>query len=132
MLSFDYDGLMQHNLTGVFSQQDALLRRQVNESLYTSDATLFDPETAVQGWDAISNAVTTLLARLPPGFAFHATGPAVGHHGAGRLCWRAGAPGSPSVLTGIDVAHVQDGRIKSLYVFIDLPSSTQSVISEQE
>lgn len=63
-----------------------------------------------------------LLASLPPDFVFSAAGPVVGHHGVGRLNWRSGRPDSPAAVTGTDVAHVahiEGGRISSLYVFLN-------------
>jgi hypothetical protein len=67
------------------------------------------------GRDAISGAVDNLLLSLPPDFVFTATGRAVGHNGA--LFWR--APDGPVVITGRDVAHIENRRIKLLYVFVD-------------
>jgi len=37
----------------------------------------------------------------------------------GRLFWRAGPPDGPAAVTGVDVAHIEGGRIKLLYVFVD-------------
>jgi hypothetical protein len=89
------------------------------EGLYSEDATLFEPGTAVTGHAAISGAVDALQASLPPDFAFTALGTAVGHHGVALLRWRAGPPGGPAAVTGMDVAQIEDGLIKSLHVFID-------------
>jgi hypothetical protein len=56
---------------------------------------------------------------LPPTFVFTAVGHAAGHNSAGRLFWRAGPPDGPAAITGVDVAHIEGGRIKLLYVFVD-------------
>jgi hypothetical protein len=85
--------------------------------LYAEDATLYDPETVATGRDAISGAVDNLLLSLPPDFVFTAIGRAVGHKGT--LFWRAGPPDGPVVITGRDVAHIENRRIKLLYVFVD-------------
>ena len=37
----------------------------------------------------------------------------------GRLLWKAGPPNGPAVVSGMDVAHFEDGRIQQLYVFLD-------------
>ena len=53
---------------------------------------------------------------------FEAEGPAVGHHGLGRLRWRAvDSSGKPLGVTGTDIAFVEDGRIAKLYVILDPP-----------
>ena len=66
--------------------------------------------------------VGALLKMLPPGTTFEAEGPAAGHHGLGRLRWRAvDASGKPLGVTGTDIAVVEDGRIAKLYVILDPP-----------
>lgn len=115
----EFDALMQANIVRVFNERDPDRRRIALSELYTEDAALYDPETAATGWGAISQAVQDLLQRLPPDFAFTAAGHAVGHNGAARLFWRAGPPDGPVAVTGIDVAHIENGRIKLLYVFVD-------------
>jgi len=117
--AIDLDALMHANLLRVFGERNADRRRAALAELYAEDATLYDPETVATGRDAISAAVDALLRSLPPDFVFSATGPAVGHNGAGRLFWRAGPPGGPVAVTGTDVAFVEGGRIKRLYVFVD-------------
>lgn len=115
----DYDGLMQANLARVFSERDPERRLVAIAALFAADATLYEPEAVVTGHAAIQAAVDTLLASLPPTFAFTATGPAVGHHGLGRLNWRAGPPDGPTAVTGTDVARIADGKIQDLHVFLD-------------
>jgi hypothetical protein len=121
--SADYDGLMQANLTRVFGEHDAGRRMQAIRELYAEDAVLHEPHASARGHAAISDAVTGLLASLPRNFVFRAVGPAVGHNGLGRLQWRSGPPDGPVAVTGMDVARVEDGRIRSLHVFLDPASS---------
>ncbi len=52
--------------------------------------------------------------------AFAPIGLAVGHHGLGRLRWRAvDDKGQPAPVSGTDVAFFRDGRIERLYVLLD-------------
>jgi hypothetical protein len=115
----DYDALMRANLARVFGERDATRRIEAIRELYAEDAVLHEPQASASGHAAISEAVSTLLASLPPDFVFTAAGPAVGHHGLGRLNWRAGPPGGPVAVTGTDVARVEGGHIRSLHVFLD-------------
>ena len=115
----DVDALMQANIARVFNERDSGRRRIALSELYSESATLYDPETVATGWGAISQAVEELLRRLPPDFVFTAVGHAVGHNGAARLFWRAGPSDGPVAVTGTDVAHIENGRIKLLYVFVD-------------
>ncbi len=115
----DLDLLMQAHLARVFGERDASRRLEALRELYDNDATLFEPQAAVTGLDAISEAVDALQASMPANFTFTAAGPAVGHHGLARLDWRAGPPDGPAAVTGTDVAHLEGGRIKALHVFLD-------------
>ena len=104
----------------VFNERHAGKRLRAIAELYAEDAVLYEPpDTAAEGHVAISEAVTILLASLPPNFVFTATGPALGHHGLGRLRWQAGPPNGPAAVNGMDVARFQDGRIHALHVFIE-------------
>jgi hypothetical protein len=117
--SIDYDRLMQANAARVFSERDPARRLDAIRELYATDAVLTEPEGVSEGQAAISNTVTDLLSKLPPTFAFTSIGPAIGHHGVGRLLWKAGPPNGLPAVTGIDIAHFKDGRIQALYVFLN-------------
>ena len=118
--SIDYDSLMQANLKRVFGERDASHRLKAIAELYADDATLYEPpDDSATGHAAISQAVETLLSSLPPNFVFTALGPAVGHHGLGRLRWQSGPPDGPAAVTGMDVARIEGGRIQTLHVFLD-------------
>ncbi|HKB90254.1 MAG TPA: nuclear transport factor 2 family protein [Opitutaceae bacterium] len=115
----DYNSLMQANLARVFGERDSSRRIKAIAELYADDATLYEPDAEAKGHAAINSAVESLLSHLPPNFAFTSIGPAVGHHGIGRLRWQSGPPNGPVAVTGMDVAHFEKGRIYSLYVFLD-------------
>ncbi|HYP13010.1 MAG TPA: nuclear transport factor 2 family protein [Bryobacteraceae bacterium] len=119
MTPLDYDGLMQANLARVFSERDAISRLVAIRELYAEDAVVYEPDSSATGHAAISEAVSALLAHLPPHFVFKADGPGIGHHNVGRLKWRSGPSDGPAAVTGMDVAHFEKGRIQSLYVFLD-------------
>jgi len=121
--SIDYERLMQANLARVFAERDTSRRLAAIRDLYAEDAVLYEPEASATGHTAINRAVDALLSSLPPGIAFKAIGPAVGHHGVGRLRWQSGPPDGPAAVTGTDVAHIASGRIQTLHVFIDPPGA---------
>jgi len=113
------NALMRANVSSVFNERNPERRRAALGQLYTEDAILYEPGAVAIGRDAISEAVGKLLASLPPDVAFSVVADAVGHNGAARLFWRAGPSGGPVAATGTDVALIEDGRIKRLYVFVD-------------
>jgi SnoaL-like domain len=118
--TIDYDSLMQANLKRVFGERNSSHRTKAIAELYADDATLYEPpDTSATGHAAINQAVDALLKNLPPNFVFTPIGPAVGHHGMGRLRWQSGPPNGPAAVTGTDVARIEGGRIQSLHVFLD-------------
>jgi hypothetical protein len=118
--STDYDGLMQANLTRVFGERDAARRMKAIAELYADDAVLYEPPDATaRGHAAINQAVQALMSSLPPNFVFTAIGPAVGHHGMGRLRWQSAPLNGPVAVTGTDVAQIEGGKIQTLHVFLD-------------
>lgn len=119
----DYEGLLQANLTRVFGESDAAARRAAIAELYAPDAVLYEPGHIATGHAEIAGAVDALLKSLPPQFAFIAEGSAVGHHGLGRLRWRAGPPEGPVAVTGTDVVQIEAGRIRTIHVFLDPPAA---------
>jgi hypothetical protein len=121
--SINYDDLMRANLARVFGERDASRRMNAIAELYASDATLHEPHASATGPAAINQAVQTLMSSLPANFVFTAIGPAVGHHGVGRLRWQSGPPNGPVAVTGTDVARIEGGRIQILHVFLDPPGA---------
>lgn len=119
----DYDRLMQGNLARVFGERDAQRRMAAIQELYAADAVLHEPHGSVTGHAAIGQAVSALLANLPPDFTFAGVGPAVGHHGTARLRWQGSLPGGGIAVTGTDVAQFQGAKIKTLFVFLDPTNS---------
>ena len=107
---------MQANLARVFAEHNADKRIKAIREIYAEDAVL---NASAKGHAAINEAVTSLLASLPPGFVFRSIGPAIGHHNIGHLKWRSGPPDGPPVVSGMDIAHFEGNLIHSLFVFLE-------------
>ena len=60
-----------------FNERDAARRIVAIRELYAEDAVLYEPDASAKGHAAISEAVTALLAHLPPNFVFSAAGSAI-------------------------------------------------------
>lgn len=118
----DYDALLRANAARVFSEPDAAARLRAIAELWTDDPILHEKEATIAGAEAISASIGALLARLPPDTLFVPIAPAAGHHGVGKLLWRAETGGVPGPVTGTDIAVIRDGRIATLYVFVDAPA----------
>ena len=119
-VNVDYDRILQANAKQVFSQRDPGARRQALDELWLPDGILYEDGHIITGLEAISDTIGALLDTLPPGITFAPTGRAVGHHGLGRLRWRAvDNNGQPGPVSGTDVAIFQDGKIARLYVLLN-------------
>jgi hypothetical protein len=116
------DDLMEKNLIEVFGQRDFARREAAIAEIYTADCMFFEADERIVGRDALNAKVEHILQEAP-GFVFRATGPAQLNHDLGRLQWHFGPAGAPPVVTGMDVAVFEHGRIRALYAFLDKPAS---------
>jgi SnoaL-like protein len=117
--------LMERNVSEVFSERDPGRRRRVIAELYAEDCAFYDAEGKSIGQGAISDHVGHILDKGPPGFAFRVVGPAEVIHDLGRLRWQMGPEGAPAVVSGMDVAVFANGKIGTLYTFIEPPVSAE-------
>jgi SnoaL-like domain len=121
-MSDTLDDLMEKSLIEVFGQRDFARREAAIAEIYTADCTFFEADERIVGRDALNAKIERLLQESP-GFVFRAAGPAQVNHDLGRLQWRLGPTGAPPVVTGMDVAVFERGRIRALYTFLDKPAS---------
>lgn len=115
--------LMERNLLEVFGQVDSATRMATIAQICTEDCTFFETEEEVAGREALNTKVDAILKHAP-GFVFRAAGPAEVNHDLGRVRWLFGSAGAPPVVTGMDVALFERGRIRALYKFLDRPEET--------
>ena len=113
--------LMERNVLEVFGERDSERRRSVISELYTEDCTFLEADDKVIGRDALNAKVEQLL-KDAPGFVFRLAGPAEVNHDLGRARWHFGPSGAAPVVTGMDVAVFKQGRICSMYAFLDKAS----------
>ena len=114
--------LMERNLLEVFGQLDTAHRAVAIAEIYTANCTFFESGERIVGRDALNAKIERILQEAP-GFVFRATGPAEVNHDLGRLQWHLGPAGAPPVVTGMDVAIFEHGRIRALYTFLDKPAN---------
>jgi hypothetical protein len=74
--------------------------------------------------NAASRRGEHLLGALPPTLIFSMAAPAMQNHGMGKLLWRGHLPDGTTVVTGTDIAQIEEGRIHSLHVFLDAPKKS--------
>jgi hypothetical protein len=113
--------LLVRNLIEVFDERDATKRLGVVQELYTENAIFYEPDASFQGYEAINNRVSELLSTLPSNANFAPIAKPNRNHHLARLSWTLATEEGPVMVRGMDVAVVEDGRIATLYLFIDPP-----------
>jgi len=114
--------LLHRNLQEVFGEGDAARRRAVIDELYTEDCELYVLPGRFVGRAALDKFAGDLRATHPH-FVYTPHGEPQALHNAGRLAWGSGLRGETPDYTGMDVIIVRDGKIATLYVFLDsMPS----------
>jgi hypothetical protein len=102
-----------------FNETDAGRRRELLEALCTSDCTYTDPHVDLQGPEQIDAFIAQTQERFP-GFTFTLGSAIDAHHGQARFQWHAGPSEAPDTYVGFDVIVTEDGRIRSVYGFMDV------------
>jgi hypothetical protein len=111
--------LMKDNLDQIWNERDPVARLQAIKRIYSDAAILYHTNDQVTGHEQINNSVTAVQQSLPAAFRFTLLKPIMINHSIGRAIWGAGPKGQPAASTGMDIAHFENGRIKSLYVFLE-------------
>ena len=114
--------LLHRNLQEVFGEGDPAHRRAAIEELYTEDCVLYVPPGIFVGHEALDKFAGDLRATHPH-FVYTPHGEPQALHNVGRLAWGSGPSDEAPDYTGLDVIVVRDGKIATLYVFLDsMPS----------
>ena len=85
---------------------------------YTEDCSLHVPPGVFVGHDALDKFAGDLRATHPH-FVYTPHGEPQALHNAGILAWGSGPKGDVPDYTGLDVIIVRDGKIATLYVFLN-------------
>lgn len=111
--------LMERNLLEVFGQKSPELRKRVISEIYADDCVFFEEGEKTIGREALNAKVGQILQGGAPGFKFSLAAPPQVIHDLGRLPWHLGPERAAPVVSGMDIAVFEHGRIHALYTFID-------------
>ena len=119
------EALLERNLQEVFNGDDAAKRREVIAEIWAEDCVFIGPDGIHRGRKEIEEAVSDLWARFP-GYRFAGGGPVQAQHGVGRVAWTYGPADDPRRITGEDIGVIENGKLVTMYTFIDPPRSAGS------
>lgn len=111
--------LLVRHLNEIWNQRDQRLRLTAIESVYAKDIELFEVGEKLSGYEDVNRKVSSTLNGLPPVFSIDQLRPIVINNNVGKLDWGVGQAGAPPVATGTDIVIFENGKIKSLYVFLN-------------
>ena len=117
--------LLEDSLLVIWNDRSAERRLQAMKEVYASDMIFYETNEgqAITGYEAINDLISVLQSKWPPEFKFELTSPAKVNHQVQHISWRLGIPGQEPAATGMDVAIIEDHRIKSLHLFLNTPES---------
>ncbi len=111
--------IIEQHLAKIWSERNPSMRLKALDSLYTMDSTLYEVGEIITGHELINNKVSAIVNHVPEDFVFTKVAPVMINNNVRKLLWGLGPKGKPPVSTGTDIAIFENGKIKSLYVFVD-------------
>jgi hypothetical protein len=114
--------LMEANLLQVFDERDPARRREVIARTYTADIRWTDDDGTTVGHDALNTKAQQLLDGPLAGLVFIKKGAVYGATGLGFMAFDLIAKGGDTpVVSGFDVAVINDHRISELWTVLTKP-----------
>jgi hypothetical protein len=122
MMADVIEDLMRANLLDVFNERDENSRRTAIGRTYAPDVRWTDAEGVTTGRDALEAKCVALQQQLGD-LQFVAAGPVHQLPNFGHLAWQLTGPDGAPVMSGFDVAMVNDGVISELYTVLTPPDA---------
>jgi hypothetical protein len=108
---------MLANLLDIFNERSPESRAAAISKNYSTDIVFYEPEQIYRGHAEVDLCVGSLLDKSP-GWVFTPDGAVSVNHNLGMVSWQFGPEGSEPVARGTDIAIVEEGKIKVLYVLV--------------
>ncbi len=101
-----------------WNETEPRARRARVAEAWTAAGHYLDPLMEGRGHDGIDGMIAGVQARFP-GLRFRLSGEPDGFGDLLRFSWELGPEGSEALVRGTDFAVVEEGRLKSVNVFLD-------------
>jgi len=106
------------NLHDVFGEIDPVRRRKAIDEIFHEDAVFHEPNGTYRGRDEIDR-IAGVIKATHPDFRYRPLSPPEVMGDGGRVRWLSGSPGKPPAYAGTDFIVAWNGRIASVYLFVD-------------
>ena len=115
--------LLENSLLVIWNDRNAQNRLKAMEEIYATDIVFYESNEgpAITGFQEINDLITILQAQWPVEFKFELNHPSKINHQVQHISWNLGIPGQTPVAIGMDVAIIENYKIKSLHLFLDVP-----------
>jgi hypothetical protein len=123
--------LLEDSLLLIWNDRNPINRLYAMQQVYAPDISFYESNdgAAFTGYQAINELISKLQSQWPAGFRFELNAPSKVNHEVQHISWNLGAPGQPPVATGIDIAIVEQHKIKSLHLFLDAPGKSDNQLT---
>jgi len=113
--------LLQESLLLIWNNRNAAERLSIMGKIYAPDITFFENDKGQPfiGFESINNLIEKLQQNWSPDFEFTITETPKSNHNVQHISWNLGIPGEEPIAIGMDVAIVESGKIKFLYLFLN-------------
>lgn len=113
--------LLEDSLLIIWNNRNSVERLQAMEQIYHQDIQFFESDSgsAIIGYEAINNLITGLQSEWTPEFSFQLSKPGQINHNVQIASWTLGVLGEQPVASGMDVAIVENDKIKALHLYLD-------------
>jgi catechol 2,3-dioxygenase-like lactoylglutathione lyase family enzyme len=101
----------------IWNNTDAASRLTALASLYTTNVLFVDASYVSTGSEGVNTFISN-LQKAHPGFRFSLAKIDVNHNVV-RLFWNYGDKAHPAAVKGVDIITVEQGKVKSLYAFLN-------------
>ncbi|MVM33672.1 hypothetical protein GO755_26775 [Spirosoma sp. HMF4905] len=117
--------LLEDSLLVIWNDRNPESRLKAMNEIYAPDILFYESNEgqAITGYLAINELISGLQSQWPSEFKFELTGPAKVNHQIQHIAWRLGIPGQAQAASGMDVAIIDNHKIKSLHLFLDAPEN---------
>jgi hypothetical protein len=115
--------LLETSLLVIWNDRNAHRRLETMKKTYAPNVHFyeFNTDKAIVGHQAINDLISKIQSTWPPESMFTLNKPSQVNHSIQFASWNLGPQGSQPILTGEDVAVIENDRITSFYLFLNAP-----------